>query len=155
MGSIICSLLRSKMKEQQSNYQVLADPKHILQILFCSEQWEFTGNNGNQALACTSFHFGMAIVFWKHQTALQWLKMQPRLWHDLQRKFLESDRLQSLVHQRTVLGNINFCTPPQALSVPRGWLSQGAAIYPASCSVGDCEHSPVITQNNQNVAPLN
>lgn len=29
------------MKEQQSNYQVLADPKHILQILFFSEQWEF------------------------------------------------------------------------------------------------------------------
>lgn len=62
------------MKEQQSDYQVLADPKHIFQILFCSEQWEFIGNNGNQALAHTVFHFGMATVFWKHQTTLQWIK---------------------------------------------------------------------------------
>lgn len=63
MGSIICSLLRSKMKEQQSNYRVLADPKHILQILFCSEQWESVGTKGKQALAQAVFHAGMARDF--------------------------------------------------------------------------------------------
>lgn len=81
------------MKEQQSNYRVLADPRHILQILFRSEQWEPVGTKGKQALAQAAFHAGMPTVFWKYKTILQWIQTQPRLWHDLQSKFLESNRL--------------------------------------------------------------
>lgn len=38
------------MKEQQSNYRVLADPKHILQILFCSEHWKSVGTEREPAV---------------------------------------------------------------------------------------------------------
>lgn len=129
MGSIICSLLRSKMKEQQSNYRVLADPKHILQILFCSEQRESVGTKEKQALAQAIFHAGVATAFWKHQSTLHWIQTQPRLWHELQSKCLESGRLLSSVHRRTTHADINCCTPLQASHVPKDQLSQGAVIH--------------------------
>lgn len=136
MGSIICSLLRSKMKEQQSNYQVLADPKRILQILFCSEQLESVGTKGKQALAQAVFHTGTATVFWKHQTSTQpksEMIMKIMKNREDQSKFLESDRLLSSVCQRTAHVETKCCTPLQILShVPNTWLSQEAVIHHCS-----------------------
>lgn len=115
MGSIICSLLRSKMKEQQSNYRVLADPKHILQILFCSEHGESVGTEGKPALAQAQFSMlGSAATFWKHQTTFQWTQTLPRLRRELQRKVLESGRQLSSDHQLRISVTALHCEPPRA-----------------------------------------
>lgn len=142
MGSIICSLLRSKMKEQQSNYRVLADPRHILQIPFGSEQWEPVGTKGEQALAQAAFQARMPTVFWKYETTLQWIQTQQRLWHDLWSKFLESNRLLSSVHQRITHVDTNCCTPVQAPHVlaEAGSSDPPQQSGPATWFGGNCEY---------------
>lgn len=83
-------------------------------------------------MAQAVLHAGIATVFGKHQTTSQWIQMQPREWHELQSKFLESTRLLSSVHQRTTHVNTNCCTQLLASHFPKGWLSQEAAIHHGS-----------------------
>ena len=122
-------------REDRNMQNAIRAKKHLTRIrLFldaevCSEQWESVGTKGKQALAQAIFHAGMATVFWKHQTTLQWIQTQPRLRHELQSKFLESDRLLSSVHRSPAQVDANCCTPLQASHVLKSWLSQGAAIH--------------------------